>query len=696
VRADELAAGDLDGDGRDDLVAFARGAFVFHLGSATGLTPVSATQFAVPAGAPAVVGHFRLDGRADLAALEWSASGGGISFCPASYRGSTVFTWHWSLATGFDSVSRIGLSATPSLLSSADFDGDGRADMFVATKNLNGLVSLRNRGDGGFDVAARLPVPAIVRDLRGVDLDGDGRSELVALLDPTNSPGALAIYDVGFSGQLALRDTIRTASLPSRFDVADFDGDGRLDFAVALRSSLVQLLLARDGGTWSDRYISTLGLAPQSIASADADRDGHPDLVVGATDGEIKPAKLLVFRNAGDATFVLRDSLATNLAARVIAITDLEGDGDPEIVLGTSQTSCPDETAGVYLLRAVNGALALHQGPLFMGGSISSIRVADVTGDGLLDLVTSANRGRVDVRAGLLGGRFGERQEFGVSGGVGDMVVFDADDDGRQDIIVASGNGIAVLPNLGGARPDPRRVSARLGAGGSAALLSWGSRQAVTLIIAGSEYRGAASILPGSVRLAGAVPIPGRARLLDAVSPLVWPDSCVEVSDRIDGSADLEVSFRADEVLDGWLRQNEGNDNEPAAYTTRLTFTATLSNGAPISGRVCAILVGRPHASEAASAPSLRAFGFAPSFESGVGVVLDLPAAATRIEVAIYDVAGRRVAALYQGGLAAGVHRMTWSGAEAAAGATRPGAGIYFVRALVDGRVLRTRILVAR
>jgi flagellar hook assembly protein FlgD len=76
--------------------------------------------------------------------------------------------------------------------------------------------------------------------------------------------------------------------------------------------------------------------------------------------------------------------------------------------------------------------------------------------------------------------------------------------------------------------------------------------------------------------------------------------------------------------------------------------------------------------------------------------MLDLPAAAERADVSVYDVAGRRVAILHTGALDAGVHRLTWSGPGAGATGTHPGAGIYFVRAMVDGQGLRSRIVVAR
>ena len=165
------------------------------------------------------------------------------------------------------------------------------------------------------------------------------------------------------------------------------------------------------------------------------------------------------------------------------------------------------------------------------------------------------------------------------------------------------------------------------------------------------------------------MPIPGRERLDDGVARIaIPPEPCDALMDGPDGDMDLSVVFRADEVLDGWMRLRtaggvrERNANVIAA---RLPFTARLvAGGATIAGEVCALIVGRPDEQRAASSASLQSFGVAPSFESGVGVMLELPVPATRADVSVYDVAGRRVATLHRGALEAGVHRLTWSGLE--------------------------------
>jgi hypothetical protein len=67
--------------------------------------------------------------------------------------------------------------------------------------------------------------------------------------------------------------------------------------------------------------------------------------------------------------------------------------------------------------------------------------------------------------------------------------------------------------------------------------------------------------------------------------------------------------------------------------------------------------------------------------------------AASRVEVAVYDVAGRRVARLADSAYEAGVHTVAWN---PAADGARPAAGLYFARLTAGGRSLDQRVILMR
>ncbi|MBK7366498.1 MAG: T9SS type A sorting domain-containing protein [Candidatus Eisenbacteria bacterium] len=59
------------------------------------------------------------------------------------------------------------------------------------------------------------------------------------------------------------------------------------------------------------------------------------------------------------------------------------------------------------------------------------------------------------------------------------------------------------------------------------------------------------------------------------------------------------------------------------------------------------------------------------------------------VDLAIYDLAGRRVATLWRGTLAAGEREFAWDGTHAKS-------GVYFARLVVDGEVRSTRVVLRR
>ena len=62
--------------------------------------------------------------------------------------------------------------------------------------------------------------------------------------------------------------------------MGDFNGDGKLDIAVANLSNSVSILLGNGDGSFAPKLDFSVGTTPQAIAVGDFNRDGKPDLVV--------------------------------------------------------------------------------------------------------------------------------------------------------------------------------------------------------------------------------------------------------------------------------------------------------------------------------------------------------------------------------------------------------------------------------
>src|SRR5271167_3078370 len=93
----------------------------------------------------------------------------------------------------------------------------------------------------------------------------------------------LAVQQFGWAAAFKEAPTYPAHLVPESIVVADFNGDGNLDIAIANRNSNdISVLLGKGNGTFNGqvKYSVGAGAAPVSIASADFNGDGHPDLVV--------------------------------------------------------------------------------------------------------------------------------------------------------------------------------------------------------------------------------------------------------------------------------------------------------------------------------------------------------------------------------------------------------------------------------
>jgi hypothetical protein len=187
----------------------------------------------------------------------------------------------------------------------ADLDGDGIADIALAMHH-RGIVALLGDGKGGFrngsegldyvDRGDRVPAFSS-RCLRAFDVGGDGRTDLVALGEGPTIPfgGAsggsgfgLVVYENLGGGRWSARRQAprRDAPFGSSMAVGDFDGDGRLDVAIAtgiLGGREIVEFGTADG--WKPGAVDAL--PPDGyltgVAAADLDGDGADDLVVAGS-----------------------------------------------------------------------------------------------------------------------------------------------------------------------------------------------------------------------------------------------------------------------------------------------------------------------------------------------------------------------------------------------------------------------------
>jgi uncharacterized protein (TIGR03437 family) len=131
------------------------------------------------------------------------------------------------------------------------------------------------------------------------------------------------------------------------------------------------------------------GFNPRAMAVADVNGDGKPDLIVATgVDAAGSGFQVSVFVSKGDGTFQPPFSVPVPAGETpdTIAIVDLDGDGNPDIVLGDC---CSDSTTAYF--RGNGDGSFQPQVPFYGGNTVRGIAIGDWNGDGKSDLALVAS-----------------------------------------------------------------------------------------------------------------------------------------------------------------------------------------------------------------------------------------------------------------------------------------------------------------
>lgn len=253
-----------------------------------------------------------------------------------------------------------------------------------------------------------------------------------------------------------------TASvLPAGMAVADVNLDDNLDVIVVHSCAPpycpgdLSVLLGNGDGTFrpAQTFLGT-GMVQMSvqIAVEDVDRDGKPDLIVPTCTDQNCSGGVAVLLGKGDGTFqqaVIYSSGA--LGARSVAVADLNKDDKPDLLLATGCQSASNCYEGGVAVLLGNGDGTFRSGAQYSsgGGQPSSLAVADLNGDGKLDVV-AANSDNVTFHQGAVGVLLGngdgtlQRRLVFAMAGIPDyyhtaVAIADFNGDGKPDLALAAG-----------------------------------------------------------------------------------------------------------------------------------------------------------------------------------------------------------------------------------------------------------------
>jgi hypothetical protein len=360
----------------------------------------------------------------------------------------------------FGTKIQVGLSTYLDLAGIADMNADGRPDLVVANE-LGGTVSvLLGNGDGTFGIRTDLSIGGNPIAVAIADLNADGRPDLAVTSynAGTDMVSKISVLLGSGDGSFGARTDFGSGSNPVSVAIADLNADGRPDLVVANRGgdwtgNTVSVLLGNGDGTFGNRTDFGTGVGPSSVASADLNADGRPDVVV-ANGGSYREAgsTISVLLGNGDGTLGARTDYGAGLGPQLAAIADINADGRPDLVVLSDTSS--------VLLGNGDGTFGARTDFRAQGASVA---IADFDADGRLDLaVANGTEDNVSVLRGIGDGAFGAKADFGVGSYATSVATADLNLDGRPDLVVADyySGAVWVLLNAGagltGIVPPPR------------------------------------------------------------------------------------------------------------------------------------------------------------------------------------------------------------------------------------------------
>ena len=331
-----VAVGDYDKDGFLDLFVTRYGGATLYHNNGDGTFSDATLKAGIAVGGwPVSAGFFDYDndGRLDLFVARyaaWDFEKGSLycgdqrpgyrAYChPDNFAPSTSLLFHQKPDGTFEDVSQnsgIAKSKGKALgVAFADFDDDGRTDIFVANDNSEQQL-FRNKGDGTFE--------------------------------DTGMPAGVALNENGnrFSGM--------------GVDAGDYDNDGKVDVVISVLSNETYPLY-RNRGEWFFDYVTKeTGVGQISALSTgwgikfiDVDNDGRRDIF--AAQGHVldtiekmnsvlkykEPPQLMLNNGKGfqDVSLSAGEPFKNGLAARGMACGDIDNDGDIDVVIAQTDGS---------------------------------------------------------------------------------------------------------------------------------------------------------------------------------------------------------------------------------------------------------------------------------------------------------------------------------------------------------------------
>jgi Bacterial Ig-like domain/FG-GAP-like repeat len=358
--------------------------------------------------------------------------------------------------------SPLAVGSTPTTVTNADFNADGKVDLATQNSGSNSVSVLLGMGDGTFQAKQDFAVGSAPTSVTSADFNADGKADLAVANWSSNNVSVLLGKG---DGTFQAKQEFAARANPSSVISADFNSDGKADLAVANYSSNEVSVLSGNGdGTFQaaqnfsiqapctgDLCAFTAMQSPNQVITKDFNADGEADLATanyGACFFWCQPGGISVALGNGDGTFqnARAYSMGTSQQGVTPSITtaDLNADGKVDLAAAVDYANV------VSVLRGNGDGTFQTRQDFAAGTRPSAVTSTDFNGDTKADLsVSNFASDNVSVLFNNGSGGFQTAQNF--PAGDGPIFVIDAEvnADNFADLAVANqnSNNVSVLLN---------------------------------------------------------------------------------------------------------------------------------------------------------------------------------------------------------------------------------------------------------
>ena len=475
--------------------------------------------------------------------------------------------------------------AQPSGLALADVNGDGKLDAVVGNAGDGTLSVLLGTGDTdvGFLPQRIVQAGGSPIALVAADLDGDGKLDIAVL----NGGGGVGVLLGNGDGTFRAAVSYPAGDGAEQLVVADVNGDHAQDLIVRRTSdtgnSIATLLIGNGDGTFQAAVDRDLGATATWITTGELNGDGKLDLAV-TRRGRSAPGTVSILLGSGDGHFTPGGDVATDQGPVTVAIADMNGDGKPDLVVNVQQTPRPMARGGAIDVMLGNGD-GTFRGKVDQYGSLDPVTfaVADLNGDHIPDVVTlSGADATVSSIIAAADGTLILRADYLLGTGPSSIAFGDITGDGETDAAVADQMTTAVAVEVVSLDGFVARVEAPTKGTPVAPLMADLNGDGELDIAAAGVDRNAITVALRSLRIGGANALFARTFDLDtAAGPVAIAAGDLDH----DGKPDLVVAARSAGMVSVFINRGNGNFaprvDYPAGEEPSAIAIADAGGGAP-------------------------------------------------------------------------------------------------------------------